>query len=251
MDKEDKNTARMRKELESLKKEEEFLKRQKADKTRRELADQEAKVASLKRQEADELRRELADQEAKVARLRGNIDSFKTESRNIDTKKEAACAVIGNELPVENNDVDIVKLRRSKKLRKLVNKQMLELALDDDFNLSDVGSSDEVGADSVAISCKTSSKNTKTKPEKSVTESDSQFSYDSSSDSDLCSSSSKKKKGKRSGIRAKASNSVKYPQKYPQAYLRFEFVSSNVSFEKIDLNLFVAGEIENSNYFRS
>ena len=33
-------------------------------------------------------------------------------------------------------------------------------------------------------------------------------------------------------------------QRYPQAHLRYEYVSSNVSFEKLDLNLFLAGEIE-------
>ena len=33
-------------------------------------------------------------------------------------------------------------------------------------------------------------------------------------------------------------------QRYPQAYLRFEFVNSNVSFECLNLSLFTAGELE-------
>ena len=57
-------------------------------------------------------------------------------------------------------------------------------------------------------------------------ESDIAVSY-SSSDS----SSGKKNRKKKSGIRAKASDTVRYPQKYPQAYLRFEFTSANFSFE--------------------
>lgn len=54
----------------------------------------------------------------------------------------------------------------------------------------------------------------------------------------------RKIKRKKSGIRAKASDTVRFPQKYPQAYLKYEFISSNISFEKLDMNLFIAGELE-------
>lgn len=54
----------------------------------------------------------------------------------------------------------------------------------------------------------------------------------------------KHKKKIKSEIKTKASDAVKRSQKYPQAHLRFELVSLNVTFKKLDLNLFVAGEIE-------
>ena len=37
---------------------------------------------------------------------------------------------------------------------------------------------------------------------------------------------------------------MNFPKKCPQAFLRYEFVSENVTFEKLDLNLFVCGELE-------
>ena len=37
---------------------------------------------------------------------------------------------------------------------------------------------------------------------------------------------------------------MRYPQKYPQAYLRYEFTSANISFEKLEMNLIIAGELE-------
>ena len=41
-------------------------------------------------------------------------------------------------------------------------------------------------------------------------------------------------------------DTVRYPHrsKYPQAYLRYEFASANISFEKLDMNLLIAGEPE-------
>ena len=34
-------------------------------------------------------------------------------------------------------------------------------------------------------------------------------------------------------------------KKYPQVYLRYEYTSCNISFEKLDLNCFIAEELEN------
>ena len=48
---------------------------------------------------------------------------------------------------------------------------------------------------------------------------------------------------KRPGF-AKSSDSVRNRQRYPQAHLRFEFAGSDLSFASLDLNLFVAGELE-------
>ncbi|WAR01474.1 hypothetical protein MAR_008032, partial [Mya arenaria] len=64
---------------------------------------------------------------------------------------------------------------------------------------------------------------------------------------DISSSDGKNKKSKRSAILAKASDRVIHKQDYPQSHLRFEFVSNTVTFDKLDLNLFVAGESEISN----
>ena len=61
------------------------------------------------------------------------------------------------------------------------------------------------------------------------------------SDSD---SSDEKSKKKKSGIMSHSSDHVLHRQKYPQAYLRFEHVSARTTFEKLDINLFVAGELE-------
>ena len=83
-----------------------------------------------------------------------------------------------------------------------------------------------------------SSKTSKTKRSKHssrssiASDSDSQYSFESSDFS-----ASEKKKKKKSGIKAKASDPVRKSQRYPQAHLRDEYVSSNV-------NLFVAIEIE-------
>ena len=43
---------------------------------------------------------------------------------------------------------------------------------------------------------------------------------------------------------AKASESIKNRQRFPHAHLRFDFASTNMSFDKLDFNLFVAGELE-------
>lgn len=104
--------------------------------------------------------------------------------------------------------------------------------------------SNKVSGDSAYSKQKSKTKNKIHSDKESDTES--QYSF-SSSDSDESNENKKKKKSKKkikSGIKAKASDSVRKSQRYPQAQLRFEFVSANVTFDKLDLNLFVAGELE-------
>ena len=98
MDREDNNVAHMKKEVENLRKEENL---------------------SIRRLEVDVLRQQLADQRTRVTRLRGNTDSFKTESRNVNTKKAAACANLGNELRVDNNDTDKCEIEMQLKTKKI------------------------------------------------------------------------------------------------------------------------------------
>ena len=56
----------------------------------------------------------------------------------------------------------------------------------------------------------------------------------------------RKKKGKKhkKGINAKASDKVKYPQRWPHAHLQYEYVNKQVKFDDLDLKLFIAGELE-------
>ena len=54
----------------------------------------------------------------------------------------------------------------------------------------------------------------------------------------------KKSRKKVSGINAKASDRVKYPQRWPQSHLQFEYVNKQMKFEDLDFKLFVAGELE-------
>lgn len=42
----------------------------------------------------------------------------------------------------------------------------------------------------------------------------------------------------------KASDKVKHPQIWPHSVLQYEFVSEHVSFKKLDLKMFLAGELE-------
>ena len=71
----------------------------------------------------------------------------------------------------------------------------------------------------------------------------------SSDDSSTSSNSEKKKKKKhkhkkKSGINAKASDKVRYPQKWPHAHLQYEHVNKQVKYDELDFKLFIAGELE-------
>ena len=54
----------------------------------------------------------------------------------------------------------------------------------------------------------------------------------------------KKNRKIKSGITAKSSDTVINRQRYPHAQLRFDYVSKNISYDKLEMNLFVAGELE-------
>ena len=53
-----------------------------------------------------------------------------------------------------------------------------------------------------------------------------------------------KKSVRKSGIESKVSDKVINQQQYPQAHLRFDFVNKGLEFNRLDVNLFVAGELE-------
>ena len=229
--KEEENNRKLKAEIEALKQEEALLQ---------------------KRVEADKLRKQLADQRARVASLRGNVEN-ESRSKSRDGEKKLKKTKTQNKQSASlknDDDIDIVKLRKNKPLRRKVKKQMQKLGLNDsDADESHISDSDvnstESDADSSQISNSSSNKKSKKskkgRKSKKGKDSDTNLSFSSSDSSD---EKKKKKNKKLSGIKAKASDSVKCPQKYPQAFLRYEFVSSNVTFEKLDLNLFVCGELE-------
>ena len=230
--KEDENNRKLKAEIEALKQEEALLQ---------------------KRVEANKLRKQLADQRARVVSLRGNVNENESRSKSRDGEKKLKKTKNQNKQSASlknDDDIDIVKLRKNKPLRRKVKKQMQKLGLNDsDADESHISDSDvnstESDADSSQISNSSSNKKSKKskkgRKSKKGKDSDTNLSFSSSDSSD---EKKKKMNKKKSGIKAKASDSVKCPQKYPQAFLRYEFVSSNVTFEKLDLNLFVCGELE-------
>ena len=78
--------------------------------------------------------------------------------------------------------------------------------------------------------------------QKSKSSSESQASISSSD----YASDEKKRKHKHSKycMKDKASDSVRKSQRYPKTHLRFDNVSSNMSFEKLNISLFLASEIK-------
>jgi hypothetical protein len=92
--------------------------------------------------------------------------------------------------------------------------------------------------------------------ESSDTDTDSTYSSSNSSSSDSSSSSSssdnsvkkikkyKSKSKRKSGIDDKPSDEVVKKQLWPQSKLQYEYAGSKISFEDLEFNLFVAGELE-------
>ena len=116
------------------------------------------------------------------------------------------------------NELDI---RNDKKLRKMVRKELVDLGLESGSD------SDSSASESTASSSSSSARTLSASDSKSIKR------Y-------------KKKKShkKKSGIRAKASDKVKYPQKWPHSHLQFEHVNKQIKYDEFDFELFIAGELE-------
>ena len=222
------------------------------------LTSQEAKIRSMKaeleklkeeekllrlRNEEDELRREMVERRKNVNKLRGNSPP------NIARDKQS------KHMELSDKSLNIDKLRGNKQLRKLVKKELFSIGL---VNSGDSASAEASNIESEAeqkttaseglgsLSRKSKTKKKIVKNKKNVDKdsgSSSQYSFSDSSSGSISISKKGKKKVK-SGIHAKSSDSVRNRQRYPQAHLRFEFAGSDLTFEKLDLNLFVAGELE-------
>ncbi|KAL4227290.1 hypothetical protein ACF0H5_012736 [Mactra antiquata] len=159
------------------------------------------------------LERRIKEKRDRIAELEKEGNCNESQLKRKDRKKK------------EGNIIDINSLRKDGRLRKSAARELKKLGL-----LRDSDSSDELSESSITDSSSTS------------TDSDSDI-----SDSECRSKSTRKKKvkkSKKSGIKAKSSDVVKKRQKYPHSQLRFDFVNQNIEFNKLDINLFVAGELE-------
>ena len=194
---------------------------------------------ALKEQKtAEKLQRRLDEKKAAVQKLKGEktVSDGKKGGKSKDSKL-----------------VTIDDLRKSKKLKSIVKSKLAEEGLnlfgsdesDDEDNIPEIKKKVKKGgkktkatvfSDSEEKVKKSKGKSKKGKKKYVIL-------THSSSDSDDSDSDYHVKKSK-SGILSKSSDKVRHKQKYPQAYLRFEHVSSKTSFESLDINLFVAGELE-------
>ena len=190
----------------------------------RKLSTSEETIATLER-ELSALNQTEAEiqQQAKISSLKAKIQ---------DKKKSISEA--------KGEKITLKELRNNTELRKKVNKKMRASGLLSNSE-SDSSASDSETESSESLR----SHPKKLSKKKKFVESDT---YSDSESSSSSSNSSKKRKSKKykqkSGISAKSSDHVKFRQKYPHAYLRYEHVNSRVTFDSMEMNLFVAGELE-------
>ncbi|XP_053399112.1 uncharacterized protein LOC128556961 [Mercenaria mercenaria] len=187
----------------------------------------------LKTRKKEELRAQLRRKQLEVKQLKEEGNAV--YQLDIEPNPPPVPTPKRPKLPNHNKSegrVTINTLRKNSKLSKKVNQQMKQLGLTDpDLDVSNSDSDSESETDS------------------STTSSSDSSDTESSSDSEIETKkkhkkSTKKSKSKKSGIKAKSSDKVKFAQKYPHSQLRYEFVSRHISFQDLNLNLFVAGELE-------
>ncbi|XP_053380047.1 uncharacterized membrane protein YttA-like [Mercenaria mercenaria] len=193
------------------------------------LASLESEYKSLVKEE-EELQRE-----AQISKLKKKI-----------ARKQKSVAELRGEPVKKVNDskITLQNLRKKKKLRAKAQKELKSYGLasesETDSDLESSSDSTESG-NNLKTSKSAEDENSKKKNSKTV-DTDSGSDSESSSDSDSSVSHKKKsrKYKKKSGISAKSSDHVKFRQKYPQAYLRYEHVSAKVSFDSLEFN-FICG----------
>ena len=171
----------------------------------KELEDEERRLN--KSQKLREMQEELKMKQQKVKTLRGKSNA----------KTVVSSVVKSVDSDSDEESITIDKLRNEKQLKSKVQKIMKQFSLNDDDS-SSVDTSVSGG---------------------SYFESDK-----SDNDSDDEKKKKKKKKKKvKSGINAKAADRVKRPQRWPQAYLPYEFVSKQLKYDDLDMKQFIAGEL--------
>lgn len=193
-----------------------------------------------KKAKLERLQKQLSRNERKIKKEteEGEVSKSKVE-------KTAKCSA--KQSHKSTSDIQIKDLKSNGKLRKKAQQKLLNLGLYSESDVESVdSSSDSTSTDLSDSSSDSSSKRRSSKKKKSHLNSDS-----SSSDSEFDRSDSghkkskkKKKKSKKSGMAKRASDKVKNPQIWPHSKLQYEFVSENISFKKLDFNMFIAGELE-------
>lgn len=200
----------------------------------------------LQKRKVEGLKRKVEEKKRSVQRLRGEANSV-SFSKCLDAQK-------GIDAPVDLGSLTIQDLRKDKKLRDRTRKVLRDSGLN---FINDSGSSSSSSVSDSDFKPRMSKK-LKQKREHKVGHSmkkknvcRDKLGYDGKffPSSESCSSQSESESFQsntklKSGILATPSDHVKFRQRYPQAFLRFEHVNSSVSFEKLDFNLFVAGELE-------
>ena len=165
-----------------------------------------------KSKQLEAMRQQLRSKRSQVKSLRGiSFADNGARPKNL-SDKSIEPEPNTNFLPKADDNIDLDFLRQNEQLKSKAKKELKKLGLSlDDSETSDNSST----------------------------------SYFESEESD--SGKKKKKDNKKklkSGINAKASDRVKFPQRWPQAYLQFEFVNKQLKFDDLDFKQFVAGELE-------
>lgn len=202
------------------------------DSLRRELEQVEAVKHKLERhKEKQSLRERLERSKKEVQKLQKEGKHFVTHKHKtkpseseITVKGAASCLIDGSSAKskVSSAGLSINDLRKNAKLNKQVNKYLKKTGLvESQTDSSDTCSESDIDSEVHGES--------------------------SSSSSEDCSSVRKSKKSKsklRSGIKAKASDKVRFPQQWPHSNLQYEYVNKAVKFDELDFKLFIAGELE-------
>ena len=192
------------------------------------LEEEEKKLA--KREKLEAMKRELAAKRQKVSDLKGTIcESKSKQCKTTKTNDNVKLSKKSHSKTDSKLDTDLTinNLRSDEHLQTLVRKELKKMGLADKS-----GESSDTDSDS------------------SINSSSSSDSDDSSSDDQSHSNSKAKKKNKskkkkkKSGISAKASDKVKFPQEWPHAHLQYEHVNKHVKFQDLNFKLLVAGELE-------
>ena len=123
----------------------------------------------------------------------------------------------------DNSDFDlkISDLRKMKNLVKSADKKMSNLGLCRSSEDADSESSSSSSSDDSSLDLSSSDETKRSRRKKK-----------------------KHSRSKKSGMVKKPSDKVLYPQTWPQSVLQYEFISDKITFEKLDLKLFAASEIE-------
>ncbi|XP_053372608.1 uncharacterized G-patch domain protein DDB_G0278987-like isoform X2 [Mercenaria mercenaria] len=227
---------------------------------KKKLAEIEEKTKRLrKKQELDALRQEVIEREKELEKLESEVSTTTKTAENSDKPRKDKTAENSDkprkDKTAENSDNSTTtktskNSERSKKDKSGGKKKKKEEDKGmDTLNINDLRKIPGLKKKTIQELSKLGileDSSTSDSDILSSSESSSLNSSESKSDSSSSSSNKKKSKSKKkkSGIKSKSSDSVTYKQRYPQAHLRFDFVSHNIEFNNLEINLFVAGEIE-------